>query len=188
MLVWHGVNTSRPAKRKSLIIKIIRTKTWAMAQAPTIDCWQCHAMKCSWRWRFFYCFLFIWRIKLLLSFIEFVLIGMNAVNRRSRSISFYSYIIYERQRSKIYFESWVKILAQIRFRIQHNILLRSAGIIPQDLACRENTFCWAKVYTKILSTLLLKYFLACSKIHTLPSTNSPGEQSPRGEPHLPLQK
>ena len=156
----------------------------------TIDCWQCHAMKCSCRWRFFDCFLFIWRIKLLLSFIEFVLIGMNAVNRRSRSISFYLYIIYERQKSKIYFESWIKILAQIRFRIQHNILLRSAGIIPQDLACRENTFCWAKVYTKILSTLFRKCILLCCwntfwharKIHTLPSTNSPGEQSPRGTP------
>ena len=86
---------------------------------------------------------------------------MNAVNRRSGSISIYLYIIYERQRSKIYFESWIKILAQIRFRIQHNILLRSAGIIPQDLACRENTFCWAKVYTKILSTLFGKCILLC---------------------------
>ena len=133
---------------------------------------------------------FSWWIKLILSFIEFILIKMNAVNRRSGSISIYLNIIYERQRSKIYFESWIKILAQIRFRIQHNILLRSAGIIPQDLACRENTFCWAKVYTKILSTLFGKCILLCcwntfwhaQKIHTLPSTNSPGEQSPRGTP------
>ena len=133
---------------------------------------------------------FSWWIKLILSFIEFIFIKMNAVNRRSGSISIYLNIIYERQRSKIYFESWIKILAQIRFRIQHNILLRSAGIIPQDLACRENTFCWAKVYTKILPTLFEKCILLCcwntfwhaQKIHTLPSTNSPGEQSPRGTP------
>ena len=34
-----------------------------------------------------------------------------------------------------------KIWAQIRFKIQHNILLRSASIIPQDFPCQENTFC-----------------------------------------------
>ena len=113
-----------------------------------------------------------------------------STNKQSFVARIYLNIIYKRQRSKIYFESWIKILAQIRFRIQHNILLRSAGIIPQDLACRENTFCWAKVYTKILSTLFGKCILLCcwntfwhaQKIHTLPSTNSPGEQSPRGNP------
>ena len=42
-----------------------------------------------------------------------------------------------------------KIWAQIRFKIQHNILLRSASIIPQDFPCQENTFCAQFCQTKI---------------------------------------